>query len=80
VEVNMFKMKLVEDWKDGWRWISTRCMALSLAMLGTWEVVPSEWKSSLPDGTLKYLVTALLVLGVFGRFIDQAPAGSPADK
>lgn len=65
-------MKLVDNWKDGWKWVSTQCMALSVAVLGAWDVIPEEWKSALPAGGAKSLVLGLLLIGIVGRFIQQA--------
>lgn len=64
-------MKLVENWKEGYKWISTQSMALAVAILSSWEMIPAEWKAALPMDDAKPYVIALLVLGIVGRFLDQ---------
>ena len=65
-------MKLVENWKEGYRWISNQCMALSVAILSSWEMIPAEWKSALPMDDVRPYVISLLMLGIVGRFLDQS--------
>jgi protein-S-isoprenylcysteine O-methyltransferase Ste14 len=64
-------MKLVEDAKQAWRWISVQAMALALAVQGAWEVLPPEMKASIPPQYVTWLTLALLVLGLAGRLVKQ---------
>jgi hypothetical protein len=71
-------MKLVQDWREGWKWISTQSMALAVAVLSTWEVIPEEWKAAISVSDVRPLVIALLVLGILGRFLDQTTPQEPS--
>lgn len=75
----MWKLKLVEDWKDGWKWISTNCMGLAAAMLASWDSIPPEWRSYLPTDDMPTMVTGLLIIGIVGRFLDQAKPSTPSE-
>lgn len=66
-------MKIVENWKEGWRWISNLCMTAAAAIHGSWLMMPEDMKSSLDPKTISYISLALMVTGVVGRFIDQTP-------
>jgi hypothetical protein len=67
-------MKLVPDWKEGWKWFSVWAMALaaSLQVLPElWLVLPQEWKGSINQEYLHWVTIAVLFGGILGRFIDQ---------
>lgn len=67
----MWKVKLVENWKDAWKWISVWCMALSSSVLMSWETLPDTWKEMLPAAFLQRYIGPLLLIGIVGRFIQQ---------
>lgn len=67
----MWKVKLVENWREGWSWISVWCMALSGSILTSWEMLPDEWKAMLPQSFLQKYVGPMLLIGIIGRFIKQ---------
>ena len=60
-------MKLVEDWKQAWRWISVNCMVLASVLQGAWLYVPEDLRQSLPHGIVHILTIAILALGVVGK-------------
>ncbi len=64
-------MRLVDDWKDGWKWISTNCMVIAATVQGVWASLADDMRASIPQGTVAYLTIAILVLGVAGRLIKQ---------
>jgi hypothetical protein len=66
-------MKIVEEWRQSWRWLSVQVPALNTAFLGTWALLPEKFQDSLPLPYVLGIAIALLVLGVAGRLIDQAP-------
>lgn len=70
-------MKLVEDAKQAWRWMSIQFPALNLAFLGTWGALPSKFQDAIPTPWVIGISTALIVLGVVGRLIDQKPKDAP---
>ena len=67
----MKKPRLVTDAKDGWKWTSTRAMALNLAGLTTWLALPDDLKSTIPDQWVMIGAVVVTVAGLVGRFIDQ---------
>jgi len=72
------KLKLVDDWRRGRRWISVNCMAAVAAIQGTWMLMPDDLKAGIPAGWMSGVSMAVLVLGTIGRFIKQE--SSDADK
>ena len=69
--IEWIKSKLVPDAKDGWKWVSTQSMGLSLALVATWQAVPDDIRSIAPDWLLWGLLVGLLVIGFIGRFWKQ---------
>lgn len=72
-------LKLVEDWRDARKWISTKCMALAGAVQAAWLYIPADMKASVPPSLVGAVTIGLLALGVAGRVIQQAPAAPTAD-
>jgi hypothetical protein len=66
-------MKLVDGARRAWRWFSVQCMALALALQGTWELMPDDLRSGIPPRAVTIITLALLVLGIFGRLLKQEP-------
>lgn len=66
-------MKLVENWRSAWRWISVHCMIWAAAIQGAWEVCPPDLKAGMPPKLVTYVTLALLALGVAGRLVKQEP-------
>jgi hypothetical protein len=64
-------MRLVDDARRAWRWLSVQCMALALALQGAWEILPEELKSGVPPRAVTFITLSLLVLGILGRLVKQ---------
>lgn len=64
-------MKLVPDWKRAYRWFSMQAMALSLALLGAWELLPADLKEALPEAYTRVAAIVLLLAGLAGRLVKQ---------
>lgn len=64
-------MKLVDDWKDCWKWFSTQALAISIALQTAWLTMPEKLKSEVPSGLVEWLIVAILVAGVIGRVVKQ---------
>jgi len=75
------KLKLVEDWRRGWRWISVNCIAVVVAVQGAWMAMPDDLKAGIPSAWVSGVSVAMLVLGAVGRFIKQesGDADKPAE-
>ena len=65
-------MKLVENWKDAWKWFSVQAMFASGAILGTWAMLPADLKDNIPDDFVTYCTMAVLALGILGRLVPQS--------
>ncbi len=60
------KVKLIDDWKDSWKFLSIQ-LAAALALLDTaYEYLPAV-QSYLPEGWVKWIALAIIV----GRVIKQ---------
>jgi hypothetical protein len=64
-------MKLVDNWKSAWRWISVHAMAAAAAVQVTWASIDEAMRDKLPDNLVLYLTLALLFLGLVGRLVKQ---------
>jgi len=65
------KMKLVDDWKNAWRWFSVWCLTISGAAPAAWLAVPDEMRRQVPAEWLAVAAVVIAVAGVFGRLVDQ---------
>ena len=64
-------MKLVDDWKKFWTWISMWLIAMN----GTFIVAHEQFdavKEFVPDRVAHHVVLGLLVLTAVGRILKQA--------
>jgi membrane protein required for beta-lactamase induction len=73
------EMKLIDDWKRAYRLFSVQAMALSTAILGTWLVLPDDFKATLPHWIGNAAAIATLIAGVLGRVVQQTPVVPPDD-
>jgi len=64
-------MKLVEDWKAVWRWLSVQFGALVVLLPVAWATLPDETKAIIPESWLPWIVGAVGVCVVVGRLVDQ---------
>lgn len=64
-------MKLVDNAKQAWRWISVQAMVAAGVLQVVWETIPADLKTSMPDSYVRWITLSLLVLGVAGRLVDQ---------
>lgn len=65
------KPKLVDNWRQSWRWYSQQAFAAAGALQGTWMMVPDDLKSRAPDNIVNWVTLAILTLGFIGRYIPQ---------
>lgn len=60
------KVKLIDDWKDSWKFLSVQ-LAAALALLDTaYEYLPAV-QTYLPEGWVRWIALAIIV----GRVIKQ---------
>ena len=73
-------MKLIDNWRQAWRWFSVQSMLIAGAIQTTWLTLPADLKDTIPVGWVLGVAVAVLVLGVIGRLIDQTPAAKAAEQ
>ena len=64
-------MKMIDEWKQAWRWFSVQAMAIAVAIQGAWLFIPEDLKAQVPPAILHWTTIALLVFGVAGRLVKQ---------
>jgi hypothetical protein len=64
-------MKLVDNAGQAYKWLSVQAMALVVAIEGAWLAIPPDLKTRIPETWVDALSMAVLVLGIFGRVVDQ---------
>lgn len=75
----MKKLKLVENWREGWRWVSVQCMGGAIALQGAWLFIPDDMKSGIHPDVIRWCAYGLLAIGFVGRFVKQEPPACPPD-
>lgn len=64
-------MKLVPDWKDAWKWHSTKAFAIIAAAPAVWVSLPDDLKSSIPATWLPWIAACVALAGFVGRMKAQ---------
>lgn len=64
-------MKLVDDWRDFWKWSSTHVAAIVAVAPLAWQQLPHEFKAMVPDSVMPYIGAAMFVAFVLARLRDQ---------
>lgn len=67
------QQRLVDDWRQAWRWASVRLLALSLALQGALLVMPDTVRAYLPDWAGHATAIFLLLAATVGRLVKQKP-------
>lgn len=63
-------MKIVADWKNGWKWFSNWAFVL-VVFLAT-EPLPPELIAMLPDVVQQRLIAIVAIAGLVLRFVVQS--------
>lgn len=64
-------VKLIPEWKRWYRMFSQWAFVAAGALQGVWLVLDEAQKQTLPDGAVNVITGIVVVLGFFGRLIDQ---------
>jgi len=65
------KLKLIENWRNAWKWFSVHAMVYAAAIQGAWLQVSDDMKAHIPSYLVSGLTITLLVLGIAGRVVKQ---------
>lgn len=71
-------MKLIDEWKQAYKWISVRCMGLAISIQGAWAAISDDMKTHIPSWLVTTLTIGILILGVGGRLIKQGKGDAGA--
>ena len=71
-------MKLIDEWRKCYKFVSVQAMVLAGAIQGAWVYIPDSLRASVPQNIVTGVTVALLVLGVVGRVIDQGKKDADA--
>ena len=64
-------MKLIDNWRDAWRFSSVWAMTAATAIQGAWIALPLDLRTTLPPWLPQTIAIALLLLGIFARIVKQ---------
>ncbi|MGO1003290.1 DUF7940 domain-containing protein [Lysobacter sp. CA196] len=64
-------MKLIENWRHAWRFVSVQSMTLAIALQGVWLNLPDDLRVHVPDRIAASVTASLLLLGLIGRLFQQ---------
>mgnify|MGYP001602398602 FL=1 len=70
-------MKLVSNWKQAPKWVSMHAMTYALAIQGAWMAIPAEMQALIHPIIAHVVTGILLVAGIVGRLVQQAPKDLP---
>lgn len=65
--------KLIDNWKEAWRWMSVNCMTGAAALQAAWLAMPDDLRASLPNHFMSITTMGLLFMGLFGRLTTKKP-------
>ena len=77
---SQLKSRLVEDWRQAYRWFSVQLHAFALLYLSLYTVMPvfdPHVAALLPSPMQAPVITTYAVLGILARLIAQRPAPPP---
>lgn len=64
-------MKLIEEWKECWKWFSVQANTIGIAMSSTYGLMYEQLKETIPAQYMAGITAAVFVLGVIGRLVNQ---------
>ena len=64
-------MNLIPNWKDAWKFYSTRAMVVMAAIPSAWATLTPDLKAAAPDWVLPVVMLLALAAGVAGRVTQQ---------
>lgn len=70
--IERLKARLVDDWRQAWKWWSVRVSAFGIALSGAWVALPADTRALIPGA--QWIGLALFALTIAARLIDQPGA------
>ncbi len=64
------KIKPVENWRQGWKWLSNWAFVLVVFLATT--PLPPELLMLVPEENQKHVIAMVAIAGLILRFIDQS--------
>lgn len=64
-------MKLIDNWKEGWTWLSVHTLVILAAIPIIWGQIPEQWKAALPSSSLVWITAAVAVCGIVARLFKE---------
>ena len=64
-------MKLVDNWRQSWKWFSVQFVAAATAVQLSVLAFPDSMRAWLPDWLMHVLAVVLLAAAALGRLVDQ---------
>ncbi len=73
------KLRLVDNWKSAWKWLSAQALAITGALNLAWAALPDKMQDAIPPTTLAWMSGAVLAIGFIGRLVTFAPKPEEED-
>jgi len=64
-------MKLIDEAKHWYKMFSVQANLLAGAVVGAYQMLPDDFKHTIPQQWMLGAAMALVALGTVGRFVDQ---------
>lgn len=64
-------MKLIDNWKDAWKFISVQANVVGTAMLTTYVAMYDQLKNTIDPKLMAGVTIAVFVVGTIGRITNQ---------
>lgn len=65
-------MRLVENWKQCWKWFSIHALLIVGVLPTVWATLPPDLKAYIPPSIMGLITAAVAVSGIVGRVTDQS--------
>lgn len=69
-------MKIVDNWKDVPKHISTICMSVYGSAILAFNLLPSQMQASFNQSELRWWSFILMIIGIAGKYVDQTSKGT----
>ncbi|WP_363798384.1 hypothetical protein ABU614_06730 [Lysobacter firmicutimachus] len=67
-------MKLIDNWRQAWRFVSVQAMTCAITLQGVWLNLPEDLRTHVPDRIAATVTAGILLFGLIGRLFQQRGA------